>query len=300
MRSLIKNYRQHKLLYWLCLGVMAYFFVFNYLPMGGLVMAFQNYKPAKGFAGSAFVGLKHFQKFFSSTYFWRLIRNTLLLGVYDLLFSFPASILLAFLLNEVGCNAFKKTIQTVTYMPYFISLVVICGLINNFTNSTGFITTLVKGMGVNCTSLITMPEAFRAIFTVSNIWQSIGFGSIVYLAALAGVDQQLYEAARIDGAGYFRQWLHITLPGISATIIVMLILRVGQIMNTNFEKVILLYNTSTYETADVISSFVYRTGLENGNYSYSTAVGLFNSIISMILVLLTNAFSKHVSEISLF
>lgn len=279
---------------------MAYFFVFNYLPMGGLVMAFQNYKPAKGFAGSAFVGLKHFQKFFSSTYFWRLIRNTLLLGVYDLLFSFPASILLAFLLNEVGCNAFKKTIQTVTYMPYFISLVVICGLINNFTNSTGFITTLVKGMGVNCTSLITMPEAFRAIFTVSNIWQSIGFGSIVYLAALAGVDQQLYEAARIDGAGYFRQWLHITLPGISATIIVMLILRVGQIMNTNFEKVILLYNTSTYETADVISSFVYRTGLENGNYSYSTAVGLFNSIISMILVLLTNAFSKHVSEISLF
>lgn len=300
MRSLIKNYRQHKLLYWLCLVVMAYFFVFNYLPMGGLVMAFQNYKPAKGFAGSAFVGLKHFQKFFSSTYFWRLIRNTLLLGVYDLLFSFPASILLAFLLNEVGCNAFKKTIQTVTYMPYFISLVVICGLINNFTNSTGFITTLVKGMGVNCTSLITMPEAFRAIFTVSNIWQSIGFGSIVYLAALAGVDQQLYEAARIDGAGYFRQWLHITLPGISATIIVMLILRVGQIMNTNFEKVILLYNTSTYETADVISSFVYRTGLENGNYSYSTAVGLFNSIISLILVLLTNTFSKHVSEISLF
>lgn len=300
MRNLIKNYRQHKLLYWLCLVVMAYFFVFNYLPMGGLVMAFQNYKPAKGFAGSAFVGLKHFQKFFSSTYFWRLIRNTLLLGVYDLLFSFPASILLAFLLNEVGCNAFKKTIQTVTYMPYFISLVVICGLINNFTNSTGFITTLVKGMGVNCTSLITMPEAFRAIFTVSNIWQSIGFGSIVYLAALAGVDQQLYEAARIDGAGYFRQWLHITLPGISATIIVMLILRVGQIMNTNFEKVILLYNTSTYETADVISSFVYRTGLENGNYSYSTAVGLFNSIISMILVLLTNTFSKRVSEISLF
>ena len=300
MSRLCKNYRQHKALYWLCLVIMLYFFVFSYLPMGGLVMAFQNFKIAKGIFDSPFVGLFQFEKFFNSPYFGRIISNTLILSGYDLLFNFPAPILLAFLLNEVKNKAFKRTVQTVTYMPYFISMVVICGLIIDFTDSEGVVTRLVNALGGNVTSLIAEPSAFRSIFIVSNIWQSIGFNSIIYLAALAAVDQDLYEAAKIDGAGYFKQWLHVTLPGISATIVIMLILRVGQIMNVNFEKVILLYNTSTQVTADVISSYVYRVGLLDGQYSYSTAVGLFNSVINFILLLVTNALSKRFTETSLF
>ena len=300
MSRLFKNYRQHKALYWLCLVIMLYFFVFSYLPMGGLVMAFQNFKIAKGIFDSPFVGLFQFEKFFNSPYFGRIISNTLILSGYDLLFNFPAPILLAFLLNEVKNKAFKRTVQTVTYMPYFISMVVICGLIIDFTDSEGVVTRLVNALGGNVTSLIAEPSAFRSIFIVSNIWQSIGFNSIIYLAALSAVDQDLYEAAKIDGAGYFKQWLHVTLPGISATIVIMLILRVGQIMNVNFEKVILLYNTSTQVTADVISSYVYRVGLLDGQYSYSTAVGLFNSVINFVLLLVTNALSKRFTETSLF
>lgn len=300
MGKLWKNYRQHKILYWLCLVIMVYFFVFYYLPMGGLVMAFQNFKLAKGIFGSPFVGFAQFEKFFTSPYFERVITNTLILSGYDLLFNFPAPILLAFLLNEVKNRAIKRTVQTVTYMPYFISMMVICGLIIDFTDSEGFITRLFNMLGGNVTSLIAEPSAFRSIFIISNIWQSIGFNSIIYLAALSGVDQELYEAAKIDGAGHFKQWLHVTLPGISSTIIIMLILRIGQIMNVNFEKVILLYNTSTMATADVISSYVYRVGLLNGQYSYSTAVGLFNSVISFALLLLANTLSKRYTQTSLF
>ncbi len=300
MNKFVKNYKQHKLLYWICFVVMLYFFVFSYLPMAGLVMAFQNYKPALGFFKSDFIGFNHFIKFFTSPNTGRIISNTLILSGYDLLFNFPAPILLAFLLNEVKNKAFKRTVQTVTYMPYFISMVVICGLIIDFTDSEGAITALVNLMGGNVSSLIADAGAFRSIFITTNIWQSIGFNSIIYLAALAGVDQELYEAAKIDGAGYMKQWLHITLPSIAPTIIIMLILRVGQIMNVNFEKVILLYTTSTRATADVISSYVYRVGLVDGKYSYSTAVGLFNSIISFALILLTNSVSKRYTETSLF
>lgn len=300
MTRLLKNYRQHKTLYWVGGLILLYFIVFSYLPMGGLVMAFQNFKLADGIFGSEFVGLAQFEKFFNSPYFERVIVNTLVLSGYDLLFNFPAPILLAFLLNEIRNRAFKRTVQTVTYMPYFISMVVICGLIVDFTDSEGVVTRLAHLFGSDATSLIASPSAFRPIFIISNIWQSIGFNSIVFLAALAGVDQDLYEAARIDGAGHFRQWLHVTLPGIAPTIMIMLILRIGQIMNVNFEKVILLYNTSTMATADVISSYVYRVGLLDRQYSYSTAVGLFNSVISFVLLLTANALSKRFSQTSLF
>ncbi len=300
MKALILNYKKHRVLYWLCLPIMLYFLIFSYIPMGGLVMAFQNFKIAKGFLGSSFVGLDHFIKFFTSPYFSRVITNTLFLSGYDLLFAFPAPVALAFLLNEVKNQVFKKTVQTVTYMPYFISMVVICSLIKSFTSSDGIITLLVNSIGGNYNSLIAAPEAFRSIFIVSNIWQSVGFNSIIYLAALSSVDQELYEAARIDGAGYARQWLHITLPGILPTIIIMLILRIGQIMNVNFEKVILLYSTSTYETADVISSYVYRVGLLKSEYSYAAAVGLFNSVIGFALIIAANTLSKKYSETSLF
>jgi len=288
------------MLYWLCLAVMGYFFIFAFLPMGGLVIAFQKYKLAKGILGSSFVGFAHFERFFQSQYCWRVIRNTLVISGLDLLFAFPAPILLAFMLNETKNQFFKRSMQTITYMPYFISMVVICGLIRNFTDSQGAITQLVQRLGGTETSLIGSTKAFRTIFIVSNIWQTIGFNSIIYLAALSGVDQELYEAAKIDGAGYFKQWLHVTLPGITPTIIIMLILRVGQIMNVNFEKILLLYNTTTYEVADVMSSFIYRSGLVNGEYSYSAAIGLINSVVGFLLILMANAVSRRYTETSLF
>lgn len=300
MHALWVNYKRHKLLYWLCLVIMIYFFIFSFLPMGGLVMAFQKFKIAKGLWNSPFIGLKNFERFFQSNYCWRVIRNTLVISLLDLAFSFPAPIILAFLLNEVRNRAFKRTIQTVTYMPYFISTVVICGLIKNFTSSSGFVTQMLYPLTGISESLLAAPEAFRSIFVISNIWQTIGFNSIIYLAALAGVDPQLYEAARIDGAGYWAQWFHITLPSILSTIIIMLILRIGQIMNVNFEKILLLYSTSTYEVADVMSSFIYRTGLVQGDYSYSTAIGLINSVVGFALILAANAVSRRFTETSLF
>ncbi len=300
MNTLLSNYKRHRMLYWLCLAVMGYFFIFAFLPMGGLVIAFQKYKLAKGILGSSFVGFAHFERFFQSQYCWRVIRNTLVISGLDLLFAFPAPILLAFMLNETKNQFFKRSMQTITYMPYFISMVVICGLIRNFTDSQGAITQLVQRLGGTETSLIGSTKAFRTIFIVSNIWQTIGFNSIIYLAALSGVDQELYEAAKIDGAGYFKQWLHVTLPGITPTIIIMLILRVGQIMNVNFEKILLLYNTTTYEVADVMSSFIYRSGLVNGEYSYSAAIGLINSVVGFLLILMANAVSRRYTETSLF
>lgn len=288
------------MLYWLCLVVMAYFLVFSFLPMGGLVIAFQKFKLAKGIFGSKFVGLDHFVRFFQSQYCWRVIRNTVVIGGLDLLFTFPAPILLAFMLNETKNQLFKRTMQTVTYMPYFISMVVICGLIKNFTDSQGAITQLYHQLGGTDPSLITSNSAFRSIFIASNVWQTIGFNSIIYLAALSAIDQELYEAAKIDGAGYFKQWLHVTLPGITPTIIIMFILRVGQVMNVNLEKILLLYSTTTYEVADVMSSFIYRSGLINGEYAYSAAVGLINSIVGFAVILVANAISRHYSETSLF
>jgi ABC-type polysaccharide transport system, permease component len=279
---------------------MAYFVIFSFIPMGGLIMAFQKYNLMKGIFGSKFVGFDNFTRFFKSIYCWRVIRNTLVISGLDLLFAFPAPIILAFMLNETRNQIFKRSIQTITYMPYFISMVVICGLIVNFTDSEGVVTLLVNSLGGKFDSLIASQSAFRTIFISTNIWQTIGFNSIIYLAALSSVDQDLYEASRIDGAGYFKQWLHITLPGISSTIVIMLILRVGQTMNVNFEKIILLYNTSTYEVADVITSYIYRCGLLNGEYSYSTAIGLFNSVIGFLLIVLTNALSKKYTETSLF
>lgn len=287
-------------MYFAALAIMIYFLVFSFVPMGGLIMAFQKYKIVKGIFGSRFVGLENFRRFFEGPYFSRVLINTLRISLLDLLFSFPAPIILACLLNELRGLKFKKTVQTITYMPYFLSTVVFCGLIRNFTDSRGFVTQMVNGFGGSYESMITDTGAFIPIFIITNIIQTIGFNSIIYLAALSSVDQELYEAAKIDGAGYWKQWIHVTLPGISSTIIIMLILRMGQIMNVNYEKVILLYAPSTYDVADVISSYIYRVGLQGGDYSYSTAVGLFNSVIGFILILIANMISKKFSETSLF
>ncbi len=300
MKSFINDIRKNKGLYIILIPVLAFFIIFAYLPMFGLIMAFEDYTPKGGFFGSKFVGFKHFIDFFSSVYFGRLIRNTLLISVLNLIFGFPAPIIFALLLNEVGNKAFKKTIQTVSYLPYFISLVIVCGLVADFTASDGPITELIVSLGGKRMNYLGQPEYFRPIYILSDMWQGIGFSSIIYLAALSGIDQELYEAAQLDGAGKIRQLIHITLPGISTTIITLLILRMGTMFAVGYEKIILLYSTNTYETADVISSYVYRKGLQEFNYSYSAAVGLFNSIINTVLLVISNALSRKFTETSLF
>lgn len=288
------------MLYWLVLPSVVYIIIFCYIPMGGLVIAFQDYSLAKGVFGSKWVGLKNFSKFFSSMFFGRTLSNTIVLSLLDLLFSFPAPIILALLLNEVKSNKFKRTIQTMSYMPHFISMVVVASLIMEFTSSDGIIASIVSIMGGTPRSYISMPQYFRTIFVVSNVWQSVGFGSIIYLGALSGINEELYEAARIDGANRIQQTIHVTIPGIVPTIIIMLIMRSGQILNVNYEKILLLYSAATYETADVIMTYVYRIGIMNQKYGYSTAVGLFNSVVGLIFVMLTNQISKKYTEISMF
>lgn len=295
-----KDFKLNKALYLIVAPVIIYYIIFHYIPMVGLVMAFQRFRPGLGIFGSEWVGLRHFVDFFSSMYFVRLLRNTFLISFYDLLVGFPAPIIFALMLNEVRNRYFKKTVQTISYMPFFISLVIICGIIVEFTSSQGLVSQIVSFFGGRPRNYLARPEFFRTIFVSTNVWQSIGFGSIIYLAALSGIDQELYEAATIDGAGRWRQTRHVTLPGIAATIIILLILRTGSLLTVGFEKIILLYSPATYETADVISSFVYRKGLLEFNYSFSTAVGFFNSVINLVLIFSANALSRKYSETSLF
>ena len=300
MKQLLANYRQNKLLYWLILPSLIFILIFNYIPMGGLIIAFQDYSFTRGIWGSEWIGFENFTDFFSGMYFGRTLGNTLALSGLDLLFNFPAAIILALMLNEVRSARFKRTIQTVSYMPHFISMVVAAGLIKEFCDSSGVISSLAVQLGGKPQSYISQPQYFRSIFTISEIWKSVGFNSIVYLAALSGISEELYEAARIDGAGRWRQLFHVTFPGLLPTIIIMLILRCGAIMNVNFEKVLLLYSPSTYSTADIISTYVYRMGIIKQKIGFSTAVGLFNSVISLILVLGVNKLSKVYTETSMF
>jgi putative aldouronate transport system permease protein len=287
-------------IYLLAVPIVVYFIIFSYIPMAGIVMAFQRFNPRLGYLRSPWVGLDNFRDFFGSYYFWRLIRNTFLISFLNLVFAFPCPIIFALLLNEVKNRYFKKTIQTISYLPHFISMVVIAGLIRDFTDSDGLITMLVVALGGEQRNLLSDPSLFRTIYVGSEIWQGVGFGSIIYLAALSSVDPELYEAAIIDGAGRLRQTWHITLPGIAPTIIIMLILRMGSLFSVGFEKIILLYNPMTYETADVIASFTYRKGLLEANYGYSTAVGLFNSVINFGMLMFANFVSRKYSETSLF
>ena len=268
--------------------------------MYGAIIAFMDYTPARGIAGSEWVGLENFIRFFKSPYCTRVIKNTLLLSVYDLIFGFPAPIILALLLNEVKSTVFKRFTQTITYLPHFISLVVICGMITDFSLSNGIFNDIIVFFGGERSALLSQPENYRPIYILSGIWQNIGWGSILYLAALAGVDQQLYEAASIDGAGKWKQLIHVTLPGIVPTIVIQLILKIGSLMSIGYEKTLLLYNDATLETADIISTYVYRSGLQQQDWSYSTAIGLFNSVINCILLFSANYISKKTTENSLW
>lgn len=295
-----KDFRRNKYIYMMALPILAYFIIFKYVPMYGAIIAFKDFSPARGILGSDWVGLENFKDFFESVYFFRVVTNTLLINFYGLLFGFPAPIILALLLNEIKSNMFKRTVQTITYMPHFISVIVVAGMIVSFTARDGLVNSIIAWLGYEQISILMKPQLFRSIYISTGIWQELGFGSIIYLAAITGIDQQLYEAAKIDGAGRWKQVFNVTIPGILPTIIILLILRIGNMMNLGFEKIILLYNPTTYETADVISSFVYRRGLLESNFSFSTAVGLFNSLINFTLIIGANWISKKAQETSLW
>ena len=295
-RELVKN----RYLYLLAIPVIAFYALFLYGPMFGLVIAFKQYNIGQGIFQSKWVGFQYFQEFFKSIYFSRTLLNTFIISFADILFGFPLPIIFALLLNELRGTRFKKTVQTVTYLPHFISMVVICGMITDFFSTDGVISRLIAMLGGENMNYLASPKWFRTIFVGTNVWQSFGWNSIIYLAALTGVDAQLYEAATIDGAGRFKQLWHVTLPGILPTIMIMLIMRLGQVLSVGYEKIILLYSPSTYNVADVISSYVYRIGIGGSRYSYSAAVGLFQSVINVLMLLLANRLSAKFSETSLF
>lgn len=299
-KRFIRALDQYKYIYLMFLPVALFYLIFSYGPMYGAIIAFKDYSPAAGIWGSPWVGFKHFMKFFTGPHFGRLMFNTLALSGLNLLIGFPIPIILALLLNEIKNRKLKATVQTLTYFPHFISMVVVCGIIKNFLVQDGLINDIIALCGGERQSFLQNPAAFRAIYVISDAWQLAGWNSIVYLAAISNVDPCLHEACCLDGGGKLRQIWHVTLPGIMSTVVTMLILRIGQLMGVGFEKIILLYNPSTYSTADVISSYVYRRGIEGQEWSFSTAVGLFNSVINFVLIIAANAVSRKVNDTSLW
>lgn len=299
-RKFRKNWKRNKLKYLMVLPIIIYFLVFHYKPMYGLIIAFKDYKPYLGISGSDWVGLENFKRFFSDPNCFRIIKNTFFISLASLVFGFPAPILLALGINEIKSKAFKRVVQTISYMPYFISLVVICSLIKTFTQSDGLINDILVNFGIARTNLLANKDFFVPIYVISGIWQGIGWDSIIYLAALSGIDQEQYEAAKIDGAGRLQQILHVTLPGLKPTIIILLILRMGNLLSVGFEKILLLYSPSTYQVADVISTYVYRMGIINADFSYSTAIGLFNTLVNVVMLLVANKIANKTSNSGLF
>jgi len=302
LRRLGKDLYRNKDLYLLVLPVLAFYAIFHYAPMYGAVIAFQNFRPALGIAESPWVGFQHFQDFFSSFFFNRLIWNTIRISLLSLIFVFPSSIILALLINEVKNKRFARIVQTITYMPFFIAMVVVAGMIRTFVAHDGIITTMLSVFGVPARNMLDNPSYFLPILVVSEIWQQIGWGSIIFLAALQGIDQEQYEAAAIDGAGRWKQTIHVTLPGILTTIIILFILRMGNMLSVGAERILLLYSPQVYSVADVIATFVYRRGLVDLQFSYAAAVNLFNSVVNVLFLVTANFLSRKVTanEVSLF
>lgn len=290
-----KDWHKNWMLYLMILPILVYYAIFKFGPMFGLSIAFLDYKPARGILGSRFVGLKHFKAFFTNYYFFRLLKNTIKISLCSLL-TFPCPIILALLLNELKSAKFSKVAQTVTYIPHFISTVVVCSMVLVLTGSNGAVTHILHVLfGVEEKALLNNPSYFLPVYVLTELWQTLGWNSIIYLSALTGIDQQLYEAARVDGASRWQQTLHVTLPGIAPTILIMFILKMGKIFNVGYERVMLLYNDATLNVADVINTYVYRQGIVQAQYSYSTAVGLFNCLVSFGLVLITNKIANKLS-----
>lgn len=297
----VTHFSKNMYLYALLLPGTIYLLIFDYIPLVGLVLAFKDFSPGDSFFGGEWVGLKWFNEFFNSIYFFRLLRNTILLHLYDLLWGFPIPIMFALLLHELRRQYFKRVVQTISYFPHFISTVIIAGLIVNFLSPTdGIITRLIHALTGSETNLLGDQGWFRTIYVISNVWASFGWNSIIYLAALTAVDVHLYEAADMEGAGRWKKMTSITLPSIMPTIVTLLILNMGKLLSVGYEKIILLYNPGTYETADVISTYVYRRGLLGADYSFGVAVGLFNSVASFLILILINYISKRVNNVSLW
>jgi len=300
-KKLVSDIVRDKYLYLLIVPIMLFYIIFQFKPMYGLQIAFKNYSLFKGIEGSQWVGLDNFLEFFQGPYFGRNLRNTLLINLYSLLVVFPAPIIFALLLNEVRNVRFKRFTQTATYLPHFMSTVIIAGIIVNFlAPSSGIVNLLIERLGGEKIYFMVKPEYFRTVFIGMNLWKETGFNSIIYISALAGINQELYEACRIDGAKRWRQTIHVTIPGILPTIMVMLILRVANMLEVGYESIILLYQPSTYETADVISTYVYRAGLQQAQYALASAVDLTNAVVSLLLVSIANTVSKKITEIGIW
>ncbi|SFS36580.1 ABC transporter permease subunit [Paenibacillus sp. 453mf] len=299
-RTILYLLRKDWQLYSLLILPILYLLIFKYGPMIGNVIAFRRFVPGGSIFGEQWVGLHYFRMFTEDPTFWRVFSNTLILGGLTMLLTFPMPIVFALLLNEVKNKKFKKFVQTASYLPHFLSIVIVAGMILQLTALNGSINSLIQFFGGDPINFMQQADWFRTIYVTSEIWQGMGWGAILYLAALTTIDDSLYEAARIDGANRWKQTLHVTIPGILPTIVTVLILNMGSFLAVGFEKILLLYNPLIYETSDVISTYLYRVGLGSSNFSYATAIGLFESVIGLVLVLSVNAISRKVTERSLW
>jgi putative aldouronate transport system permease protein len=299
---LISNLKRNWTLYTMVLPGVVLILVFSYIPMYGVIMAFQKFKPALGFFHSPFADpwYKYFVQLFSDVYFARLLKNTLLLGLYSLLWGFPAPIILALLFNEIKHSKFKRVVQTISYMPYFLSTVVVIGILKILLATDGPINTILADFGTTISNVFLVPEAFRSIYIGSGLWMSVGYSSIIYLAAIAGINSEQYEAAIMDGANRYHQMRYITIPSMIPTITILLIFAVSGILGNDYQKILLIYNEATYTTGDVLGTYVYRVGVEGGSQSYAAAAGLFSSVFAFVLLYLTNLFARKYSETSLW
>ena len=299
----VRALNRDKYLYLIMLLPAVYYILFCYYPMYGVTLAFKQYKPKLGILGSPWAsqnGMKYVLQVVNDPYFWTVFKNTIVLNLTNLVISFPAPIILALLLNEVASSKYKRIVQTITYLPHFLSTVVVVGMMTSMFNSTGIVNELLGKLGIGPIQFLNDAQYFRPMYIGSNVWQGIGWDSIIFLSALAGLDMELYEAARIDGAGRWKQTIHITLPGILPTIIIMLILAMGRILNVSYQKILLMMTGSSQSVSDVISTYVYRRGITKADFSYATAVNLFQSLVSLVFVAATNWISRKTSETSLW
>lgn len=300
-KSVWLKIRKHWQYYLLIILPLANLIIFKYVPMFGVVMAFKDYNVLKGIWGSPWAGMKYFDMFFHNPYFWVLIKNTLGISLYQLLVGFPGPIILALALNEIRNGLFKRAVQLVTYAPYFISTVIMVSIIMlALSPSTGIMKSVMSSFGLTMPNFLGMPSYFKSIYVWSDLWQNVGYGAVIYLAALSGIDPHLYEASRMDGASRFQKILNVDLPGILPTVTILLILNVGNIMQLGFEKIYLLQNPLNASSSEVISTYVYKIGLLDANFSFGSAVGLFNSIVNLILLILVNFIAKRISSTSLW
>lgn len=301
LRPLLSNVAKNYDLYIISIPALLYFLIFHYGPMYGVQIAFKEYMPTLGFWNSPWAGFEHFERFFNSYHFWALLKNTLGISIYSLVVGFPLPIILALMLNEVRHKTFKNTVQMVTYAPHFISTVVMAGMITVFLSpDTGIVNKLIGLVGVKPIYFMGKPELFKSIYVFSGIWQGVGWSSIIYMSALSGIDTQQVEAAVIDGASRLQKIIYIDIPGIIPTAVILLILNVGSVMSVGFEKVFLLQNEMNMATSDIIATYTYRVGLINAQYSFSAAVGLFNSVVNFILLITVNSIARRLGENSLW